>query len=153
VKPKDFVEEWVSKKYPIKPRDQNWYKLKTRICKAGEQLNPLLFSKGGEIEIEQFGIVGSLFKVKDKTFPEKDNYFYQCPLIEARETGTGKFGEWLQNVKGYVERELRSKLALCNITNQNLYKYCEQCDVPVAVDGVLYKVAIKQKGEMKGIER
>ncbi|MCK4822909.1 hypothetical protein KA005_44525 [bacterium] len=135
IKVMNFFDEWVKKKYPKVPRDKKWHTLKARICKKGEQLNPIMISAGGEIEVEQFGIIGSLFKKKG---------FYQCPLIESREQGTGKFGEWLQNVKHYVATVLNSRLALINITNQHLYKYCEKYEVPVAVDGNLYRVQVKK---------
>ncbi|MCK9578742.1 hypothetical protein M0R01_04630 [bacterium] len=144
-----YVEAWKNKFYPVLPHDKEWSKFKWHICKKGESLNPLLVSNGGEIQVEQFGIIGCLFKIKDKTFPEKKLYFYQCPLIEARETGTGKFGEWLKNVKDFVRKEFNSPLALATITNQHLYKYCEKYDVNVAVDDRLYKVKINVKREKK----
>jgi len=139
-----LINSWKKKNFPVVPRDKKWAELKWHVCKANEPVNPIMRSKGGEIEVEQFGIIGWLFKVKDKTFPEKEAYFYQCPLVEARETGTGKFGEWLSNTKKFVRREFGSTLALTNIANERLYKYCAEHDVLVAVDNRLYSVKIKK---------
>jgi hypothetical protein len=138
-----LMDAWKSKHFPPVARDENWEKLKWHVCTAREAVNPLLRSKGGEIEVEQFGIIGWLWKVENQTFPKKDLYFYQCPLIEARETGTGKFGEWLQNVKAFVRKEFDAPFALTNITNQHLYKYCMKYNVPVAVEYRLYNVEVK----------
>ena len=137
-----FYNDWKSKKFPPVKRDKKWRTLKWHICKKGEQVNPILFSSGGEIEVEIFGIVGYLWKIKNKDTGE---YFYQCPLIEARETGTGKFGEWLKTVKEFVEKKYKAKFVLTSITNQRLYKYCEKCNIEIAVDGRLYKVKIKHR--------
>jgi hypothetical protein len=63
-------------------------------------------------------------------------------LIEARETGTGKFGEWLQSVQAFVRKEFKAPFALATITNQHLYKYCVKYKVPVAVDDRLYLVKV-----------
>ena len=138
--PDALFDSWNERHFPPVSEDREWYKLKWHICKPGEALNPILFSKGGEIEVEQFGIIGWLWRVQDKTFKNKKRYFYQCPLIQARRSGTGKFGEWLKNVKEFVWKEFKAPLALANITNQHLYKYCEKYNVPVAVDYRLYKV-------------
>lgn len=140
MKPDTFIKRWKHKFYPPVPKDKNWGKLKWHICKKGEAINPILFSKGGEIQVEVFGIIGWLWKRRDLTFPKKKRYFYQCPLIEARETGTGKFGEWLKIVKEFCWKEFKAPFALTNITNQHLYKYCIEQDIPVAVDDRLYKV-------------
>ena len=67
----------------------------------------------------------------------------QCSLIEARETGTGKFGEWLESVKKFCADEHGTVLALATITNGHLYKYCQRHGVFVAVDGMLYTVKNK----------
>ena len=141
IKPDKPINDEKHKIYPPVPKDKEWRKLKWHICKKGERLNPILLSNGGEIQVEQFGIIGSLFKVKDKTF--KKRYFYQCPLIESREQGTKKFGEWLKNVKEFVRQKFKAPFALTNITNEHLYKYCEKYNIPVAVDYRLYKVKYK----------
>ena len=99
--PDKFVQNWKDKFYPYKGKDGNWGKLKWHVCKKGEAVNPILFSKGGEIQVEVFGIIGWLRKRKDKTFLKKKRYFYQCPLIEARKKGTGKFGEGLKIVQEF----------------------------------------------------
>jgi hypothetical protein len=139
--PDKFIEYWKIKNIPPIKRDENWSKLKWHICKAGEPVNPISYASGGEIQIERFGIIGWLYKVKNADTGE---YFYQCPLIESRESGTGKFGDWLVSVNNFC-RKRKMKFALANITNQRLYKYLEKYDIPVAVDYRLYKVQIKEK--------
>jgi len=123
-------------------KDKNWRTLKWHTCKKGEQVNPILFSSGGEIEVEIFGIVGYLYKMKNK---ETGEYFYQCPLIQARETGTGKFEEWLNTIKKFVRDKFNAEFTLTNVTNQRLYKYCEKCNVKIAIDEIFYDVKINKK--------
>jgi len=124
-------------------QNKDFSKFKWRVCKAGEAVNPILLSSGEEIEVEQFGIVGYLWKVKNKTKGHKDEYFYQCPLVDSKEPGTGKFREWLRNVKKFVREEFDSSFAMCNITNQKLYKHFMEEDISVAVKDVLFKIQMK----------
>lgn len=138
----NLIEKWKYKFYPPVERDSNWYLFKWHICVAGEAVNPILYAKGGEIQVEQFGIIGWLYKVKHA---DGKYYFYQCPLIESRESGTGKFRIWLENVKNFVRHEYNAPLALANITNEHLYKYCVKCNVPVAVYNRLYTVTIEKQ--------
>ena len=139
----DFIEKWKQKNIPPLKRDNNWSKLKWHICKKGEPVNPISYATGGEIEIEQFGIIGWLYKVENKAKDRSKKYYYQCPLIEARETGTGKFGDWLDSVKKFVKEKYNTEFALCTITNGRLYRYCYDHNIPVAVNNILYKVKIK----------
>lgn len=74
---------------------------------------------------------------------KRPTHYMQCSLIEARETGTGKFGEWLESVKKFCADEHGTVLALATITNGHLYKYCQRHGVFVAVDGMLYTVKNK----------
>ena len=143
ISPEKFYEDWRKKKLPVK-RGKDWGKFKWRVCEEGERVNPILHSTGGEIEVEQFGIVGWLFKVR-RGDVEKKEFFYQCALIDSRQKGTGKFGEWLVSVKKFVREEFGCEFALTNITNQGLYKYCRRHNISVAVDYVLYKVGEKKK--------
>ena len=142
----EFIENWKAKYFAPRPHDTEWARLKWHVCRPGEPVNPISYAKGGEIQVEQFGIIGWLYRVKDQTFPfaKPEKYFYQCPLIEARETGTGKFGQWLQNVQLFVWEKYQAPFALCTITNEHLYKYCEVYKVPVAHEYRLYSVTTKK---------
>ena len=141
-----LVDEWKAKHFPPVPRDEKWHQFKWRICKAGDPLNQILRASGGEIEVEQFGIVGWLNKMpmrKDCNVTingKKPRHYIQCSLVEARETGTGKFGEWLESVKAFCATKHHAPFALATITNQGLYKHLQRHGVFVAVGGMLYTV-------------
>lgn len=152
ISPEQLVEAWKRHNFPPVPRDEKWHTFKTRVCKAGDPLNPILVASGGEIEVEQFGIIGWLNEIKaaETVNVQKPSgsglitTFMQCSLVEARETGTGKFGEWLESVKAFCAKEYDTVFALHNITNQRLYKYCERHGVHVSDDvGMLYTVKLK----------
>lgn len=152
--PDQYIENWKSKHFPKVPHDDEWARFKTRVCGAGDPLNPILFASGGEIECEQYGIIGWLNKTKapngcnirvaGKTYKgRKLTHFYQCSLIEARETGTGHFGDWLVSVRDWCAKQ-GAVLALSTITNGHLYKYLEKHKVFVYQNKMLYSVKTKQ---------
>jgi hypothetical protein len=132
----ELVENWKAANFPPVPRDEEWENLKHRVCEKGDPLNPILLASGGEIEVEQFGIIGWLDKVEmHKDCEAEGSHFLQCSLLEARETGTGRFGEWLENVKKFCMDEYGMHFALHNITNQKLYRYCMNHNVYVSAEG------------------
>lgn len=147
------IDEWKAKNFLPLPRDEKWHTFKHRVCKAGDPLNPILLASGGEIEVEQFGIIGWLdeielhpdCKVVSGRTGKQPTHFMQCSLVEARETGTGKFGEWLESVKKFCRDEYDMPFALHNITNERLYKYCMKHNVSVSLDdGMLCQVRLQE---------
>lgn len=151
----ELVEKWKARHFPPVPHDEEWHQFKWHICKAGEALNPILSARGGEVQVEQFGIIGWLDKVKlhknvdnlrsSKT-GKRPEFFMQCSLVEARETGTGKFGEWIESVKKFCLEEYDTVFVFHNITNEHLYKYCERHKVHVSDDvGQLFTVKVQPK--------
>jgi hypothetical protein len=149
----ELVENWKAKHFPPVERDAEWERFKVRVCKRGDALNPILQASGGEIQCEQFGIIGWLNiakmhkdcdSFKDVT-GERISNFMQCSLVEARETGTGRFGEWIESVKKYCKEEHHIPFAFHNITNQGLYKYAERHGVWVSDEnGMLFTVKTKE---------
>jgi|TARA_Y100000310_G_C20704007_1_gene833002 hypothetical protein len=136
------LEKSMAEMYPPVPHDKEWSTFKWEKVKKGEQINPILYAGGDEIMVEQYGIIGHLTKKYRKDTKKKEAY-YECSLIESRETGTGKFGEWLNSVKNFVRKKYKSEFAVASVTNQPLYKYFMRHSIYVAVDGILCKVKLK----------
>lgn len=139
----ELIDQWKARHFPPIPRDEEWARFKWKICKAGEPMNPICCASGGEIQVEQFGIVGWLDQVKlhencdnlkSSRTGKRPEFFMQCSLVEARETGTGKFGEWIESVKKFCLDEYDTVLAFHNITNEGLYKYAAKHDVHISDD-------------------
>ena len=150
----EFVDNWKAKHFPPVVRDAEWERFKVRVCKKGDALNPILTASGGEIQVEQFGIIGWLNiakmhkdcdNFKNAITGRKISRFMQCSLVESRETGTGKFGEWIESVKKFCREEHNKPFAFHNITNEGLYKYAERHGVWVSDEkGMLFTVKTKK---------
>lgn len=78
-----------------------------------------------------YGIYADLF--------DKGNY-YQCPVVQSTNTGSGKFLDFLLALKAGLDKPVY----FCSITNQRIYKYLEKAGIGVVVDGKFYKVQAKE---------
>lgn len=70
--------------------------------------------------------------------------FMVCPMVYAHNPGSGKFDEFLDELKASC-KEMRMELVFASITNQGLYKYMERHEIPVLVNGELHNVIIEKK--------
>ena len=117
---------------------------KVRQCKPNEAINPILLSRGGEIDFEKHGIYGYLWPIK-VIGPKGKIKVWQCPLVQSKKPGSGKFDEWLKSLKEFVEEVLKSQLVFSTVTNGHLYKYLHRHDIQIAANGILYKIKITNK--------
>ena len=69
--------------------------------------------------------------------------FMVCPMVYAHNPGSGKFDEFLDELKASC-KEMRMELVFSSITNEGIYTYMEKHEIPVLVNGVLHNVSINK---------